>query len=131
MAAHSRSSSTPRFLGDWFGFAASVLEQVRAEAAANDEPGRVQLWPEHFDMAVELGSQGAGRRAGYGCSPGDEAHDEPYVYVVPWNEPAPDELWQARSFRGAELPFAELSAAPDQRQAALEFLRTRRNALAA
>jgi hypothetical protein len=109
-----------RFLGDWYGFTASVLEQLRAEAAAELEASRVQLWTEHFDVAVELGSEGAGVRAGYGGSPGDELHPEPYLYVVPW-DPSRAE--------GAELPYADLLAAPDQRAAALEFFRGRLQAL--
>src|SRR5256885_1014850 len=66
-----------RCLADWYGFAASVLEQLRAEAPAELEPSRVQLWPEHFDMSVELGPEAAGQRAGFGCSPGDAQHPEP------------------------------------------------------
>ena len=46
-------------LGDWYGFAASVLEELRADAGPDLEPSRVQLWPEHFDMAVELGAEAA------------------------------------------------------------------------
>jgi len=118
------------FLGEWFGFAASVLEELRAEAPAKLEPSRVQLWPEHFDLAVELGSEGDGRRAGYGLSPGDELHPEPYAYVVPWQAPAADTaLWNASTFAGAELPYAELAAAPDQRGHALAFMRERLAAL--
>jgi hypothetical protein len=118
-----------RFLGEWFGFATSVLEQLRAEAPEEWEPSRVQLWPEHFDMAVELGNEEAERRAGLGGSPGDEAHPEPYLYVAPWIARPFGDLWQAKGFRGAELSYAELLAAPDQRGAALEFFRTRLAAL--
>jgi hypothetical protein len=113
------------FLGDWYGFAASVLEELRAEADAHADPSRVQLWPEHFDMALELGRADAGRRAAYGCSPGDEEHPEPYLYVAPWVAPAHGELWQAAGFSGAELPFAELLGAEDQRGVALSFFRAR------
>ena len=38
------------FLGDWFGFATSVLEELRASVGDEAEPSRVQLWPEHFDV---------------------------------------------------------------------------------
>jgi hypothetical protein len=118
-----------RFLGDCYGFTASVLEQLRVDAAGH-EPSRVQLWPEHFDLATELGSEEAGVRAGYGGSPGDELHPEPYLYVVPWQpERADGELWNATAFRGAELGLAELVAADDQRAAALAFFRTRLAAL--
>ncbi len=120
-----------RWLGEWFGFAASVLQQLRAESPKELEVSRVQLWPEHFDMAVELGSEQEGRRATYGMSPGDEQHEEPYIYVSPW-EGVPDdaELWNAHGFRGAELSYGELLHAADQRGSALAFLRKRRDALA-
>jgi len=113
------------FLGEWYGFAASVLEELRAEAGEAADPSRVQLWPEHFDLAVELGHEDAGTRAAYGLSPGDELHPQPYVYVAPWVAPPPGELWQATAFSGAELPYAELLGAEDQRGVALEFLRAR------
>ena len=118
-----------RFLGDWYGLAASVLEQLRAEATDAQAPSLVQLWPEHFDIAVELGDEDAGVRANYGFSPGDEAHDEPYVYVGPWTARPHGPLWQASGFPGAELSLSELLAAPDQRETALAFLRERRDAL--
>ena len=121
-----------RFLGDWYGFGASVLEQLRAEAVSEHEPSRVQLWTEHFDLAVELGAEAAGARAGFGASPGDEAHPEPYLYVVPWeSERASGEGWNAAGFAGAELPYAELLTATDQRATALEFFRARLRALTA
>jgi hypothetical protein len=119
------------FLGDWYGFACSVLEQLRAGAAPADAAAtRVQLWPEHFDLAAELGSEQDGKRANYGLSPGDEAHPEPYVYVAPWVAPEPGELWNATGFNGAELPYAVLREAADQRDTALAFLRARLDALA-
>lgn len=120
-----------RFLGDWYGFAASVLEELRAGAAPELEPSRVQLWTEHFDLAVELGAEADGARAGYGCSPGDALHEEPYVYVVPWDgDRAAGEGWNASGYQGAELAFAELLAAEDQRAAALAFFMGRLQALA-
>jgi hypothetical protein len=118
------------FVANWYGFATSVLEELRAEAGAGSDPSRVQLWPEHFDVSVELGDEAAGRRAGYGCSPGDDEHPEPYVYVRAWDESAASGAgWNATTFTGAELPYADLLAAPDQRAAALDFLRDRRGAL--
>jgi hypothetical protein len=119
-----------RFLGDWYGFAASVLEQLRAEAGPELDASRAQLWTEHFDLAVELGAKDAGARAGYGGSPGDEGHTEPYLYVVPWEASrVSGDGWNAAGYPGAELSFAELLEAPDQRAAALDFFRGRLNAL--
>jgi hypothetical protein len=114
-----------RFVGDWFGFTTSVLEQVRAEAPDEWEPSRVQLWPEHFDIAIEAGSEQDEQRAALGGSPGDETHAEPYLYVAPWTARPEGELWRASGFSGAELAYADLLAAPDQRAAALEFFRIR------
>jgi hypothetical protein len=110
------------FLGDWFGFAWSVLEELRAEPASTD-PSRTQLWPEHFDAAFDCLPEG--RRCTFGASPGDAAVPEPYLYVLPWRfeDAPPSEVWNSTSFRGAILPFARLVDEADQRTAALEFLR--------
>jgi hypothetical protein len=118
-----------RFVGEWFGFVTSVLEQLRAEAPPEWEPSHVQLWPEHFDVAVELGDEQSERRAALGGSPGDGAHAEPYLYVAPWTARPEGELWQAAGFAGAELGYADLLAAADRRAAALEFFRVRLAAL--
>jgi hypothetical protein len=117
------------FVADWFGFATSVLEQIRAEAPPEAEPSHVQIWPEHFDVALEIGNESAEQRAALGASPGDEPHPEPYLYVAPWTARPSGELWQAAGFPGAELAYAELLGAPDQRAAALEFFRVRLAAL--
>lgn len=108
-------------LGDWYGFCASVLEQLRATASVDEAPARVQLWPEHFDIAVDLGVSDLGRRANYGGSPGDQDHPEPYLYVGPWRgRPVDGTSYWNESF-GASLSYADLLAAPDQREAALSF----------
>ena len=101
------------FVGDWFGFAFSVLEELRSGAPDGSDT-RVQIWPEHFDAAIELGAEAEGARAAYGCSPGDENHPEPYCYVAPW------------AAEGYEhLPYSALLESPDQRRSALEFFRAR------
>jgi hypothetical protein len=117
------------FLGDWFGFAASVLEELRGGLGDEHEPSRVQLWPEHFDLAVELGREAEGRRAGYGASPGDELHQLPYLYVTPWAGVPAGPLWQTQPFAGAELGYAALLEASGQRAAALRFFGERLAAL--
>ena len=74
----------PPRLADWYAFGDDVLEELVADAAAEDDADPVRLWPEHFDIAIELGDEAAGARANYGFSPGDEDHPEPYAYVGPW-----------------------------------------------
>jgi hypothetical protein len=118
-------------LADWYGFGRAALEALVAEAKPEDDPSPPILWPEHFDIAVELGPEHRGARATYGFSPGDEAHAEPYAYVAPWADDVEGPLWRARGFRGAELGYAELVAADDQLGAAVAFLRARKDALAA
>jgi hypothetical protein len=115
-AAHS--------LGEWYGFCASVLEQVRSESAG---ASLVQLWPEHFDLAVDFGDEAAGQRANFGGSPGDEGHPEPYLYVGPWGAHE-GEFWNEAW--GASLSYQDLLGAEDQRARALDFLRTGRDLLA-
>lgn len=67
--------------------------------------------------------------ANYGACPGDEDHEEPYLYVGPWSAEVSGELWNARGFRGAELTYSELLEAEDQRRTALSFMRERARAL--
>ncbi len=113
------------FLGDWYGFATSVLEELRLVGSADDQVGRVQLWPGHFDPAVEIGDPDDGSRATYGASPGDGSSDDPYLYVGPWGDiDSSSPYWNATSFPGATLPYSELLAADDPRAAALDFFRT-------
>jgi hypothetical protein len=121
-------SAAATALGDFYGLACSVLEQLRADEGDGD-PSTVQLWPEHFDLAIELGSESAGQRANYGASPGDDDHPEPYLYVGPWTVEVSGELWNAAAFNGAELSYSDLIAAADHRRAALDFMRERYRAL--
>jgi hypothetical protein len=117
-------------LAAWYEFGTAVLERLAAAAEPGDDASPPILWPEHFDVAIELGSEAAGRRAIYGFSPGDEQHPRPYAYVGPWVAQPPGELWNARGFGGAELGYAELLAAADPDAAAFEFFTSRRDALA-
>ncbi len=116
-------------LADVYALGASVLLFLRDEAGAGAEPSLIQLWPEHFDIAVELGAEATGARANYGVSPGDATHPEPYAYVGPWQAPEPGELWNATGFPGAELSYEEICAASDPADAVLVFMRRRLAAL--
>ncbi len=110
-------------IGNWFEFGFDVLNRLRTHGTAEDDVSEVQLWPEHFDPATELGSQEKGERASFGASPGDGAHPEPYLYVAAWGEiDKSHAYWNAESFNGSSLPYSELLAADDPRGRALEFL---------
>lgn len=106
------------FLDDWFGFATLVLAKLRISAGSPDDTC-VQLWPEHFDPAIELGDASLGARASYGASPGDGAIPGPYLYVSPWSTQE-GKFWNA-PFGGAALTLDTLRAAADPVEAALSF----------
>lgn len=116
-------SDAAHTLADWYGFVTLVLERLRAEHPDGAERTRVQLWPEHFDVAIELGDEAVGTKASFGGSPGDENHPEPYLYVAPWQQQRPDPYWTESHFGGARLSYEHLLAADDQIETALEFLR--------
>ena len=110
------------WLGDWFALGTSVLEELRRDAPDADAT-RVQLWPEHFDVAIELGDGDAGLRASIGFSPGDDNHADPYVYLAPWSGVPDDPFFNATGFKGAELHLNDVVAAADPRAVTLAFIR--------
>lgn len=112
-----------RFIGRWFDFGFGALNALRGHGAEGDGVSEVQLWPEHFDPATELGAYEKGQRASFGASPGDESHPEPYLYVASWSEiDRSNPYWNNTSFNGASLDYAELATAADPEEKALEFL---------
>jgi hypothetical protein len=106
-----------------------ALERIAAGAGESDAATTPTLWPEHFDIAIEMGPEDAGRRANYGLSPGEEEQGQPYFYVGPWTAKPVGELWNAAGFPGAQLPYEELTAAADPVSAAVEFSLARKRAL--
>jgi len=96
-------------LGEWFTFGAQVLHEVGQAADPAHAVSVVQLWPEHFDLALDLGPEG--RRANVGASPGDADHPEPYLYVGPWGDRPADPVWNEPF--GASLSYADLLAGTD------------------
>jgi len=116
-------------LAAWYSFSAELLGGFAAALPAGAEPSPRILWPEHFDLAFEAGSEAAGARANYGASPGDEGHAEPYLYVGPWAPPPESELWNATGFPGAELGYADLTARGDPMRTGRDFLAARFDAL--
>lgn len=110
------------FIGEWFEFAFSVLDELRAGGTESDDVSEAQIWPEHFDAAAELGDAGSGRRASYGASPGDGNISSPYIYVAPWSEvDKAEDYWNATSFGGSVLTYDDLAVAKDPHASALEF----------
>lgn len=85
-------------LADWYELVEVALEEIRRRHHQRG-PTIAQLWPEHFDLAFSMAE------INFGGSPGDAAHDEPYLYVGPWapvEGPAWNESW------GMSLPSASV-----------------------
>lgn len=101
-----------RVLASWFDLAWSVLGELGAD---------LTLWPEHFDVATELGDEARGGRGTFGASPGDAEHPEPYLYVTHWADVPNDEYWNDVVFDGASLGYAALADGGDPHAVARAF----------
>jgi hypothetical protein len=118
-------AAAARALGAWFAFATAVLGAVRADAGEGEDASIVRIWPEHFDAAIDVGDQAAGRRATYGASPGDGHHAEPYLYASPWAGRI-DPFFDDPGFRGAARTYSQLAGSSDPEAAGIAFLREAR-----
>ena len=78
-------------LADWLARGDQALRAL----APDVEP---VLWPEHFDLGIQLDE------VNYGISPGDAGHPRPYAYVGPW-KPRTGPFWNA--------PFGALRTADE------------------
>ena len=116
-------------LAEWYDVAARALDDVvatRPPIATTSSPTLAQLWPEHFDVGLDLAfddSAPARRRVNLGGSPGDGFHADPYLYVGPWTDDRPGhpDAWNAPF--GAVLGHADVAIADDPVAAATAFFR--------
>ena len=85
-----------REVASCFAAAAAVLDGVLAGLPAGTEATLPRLWPEHFDVAIEV-QAAPSRRVNLGVSPGDAFSVEPYLYVGPWTADRPGDpaYWNA------------------------------------
>ncbi len=109
-------------LGVWYGLGAAVLDEIVAGLAPEAAPTVAQLWPEHFDLGLDVGV-GGDRRANLGASPGDGGSPEPYLYVGPWGDARPGDPTYWNAAFGATVGYGQLRAAPDPVAAGVDFLR--------
>jgi len=111
-----RMGKSLQALARWFGNAALVLEEVKADLDAGQKlpgPSPVRCWPHQFDMAtlvnLEAGNADTTPAVRLGFSPGDAAIALPYFYVTPWPPLAVAHLprlpspgrWETNHFVGA------------------------------
>lgn len=113
----------PEFVANWFDFGFQALATLKEQAGTDDDASEPQLWPEHFDAAIEMGSEDRGLRASYGASPGDNSHDEPYIYVSSWGAvDRSNPYWNDTAFNGASLDYRTLLASDDPAALAIDFM---------
>jgi hypothetical protein len=103
----------------WLDLGAALLGELR-EHYTGQNATMPTLWPEHFDVAMELGDAEAGTRANYGASPGDATISQPYLYVGPWDEGHRTGLLGTHEF-GAAMTYEELLAAGNPHGAGADF----------
>jgi len=107
-------------LAAWYAVSAAALDRVVEALPADATPTVVQLWPEHFDVALDAAATPE-IRVNLGGSPGDGFHQEPYAYVGPWTDDRPGDpaFWNAPF--GAVLGHDVLVGDPDPVTRLTEF----------
>ena len=99
-------------LGDWWGLGLRAIDAAIAELPASSAPGRARIWPEHFDLGVDVAAAD-GTRLNLGASAGDHFSDDCYLYVAPWGtqRPGDESFWNAPF--GAALSRSQVAGATD------------------
>ncbi len=110
-------------LGSWYSLGQTAMDAT-LEATPDPRASIVRLWPEHFDLGVDLGvgSSASSTRVNLGAAAGDGFHDAPYLYVGPWGDERPGGagFWNAPF--GAVLGYDDVRRSADPASTAREFL---------
>ncbi|MEM8620122.1 MAG: hypothetical protein AAGF73_10395 [Actinomycetota bacterium] len=96
-AAIDVDSEALESLAAWFVAAGAAVDDAVIELASRGlAVTGPRLWPEHFDVAIEV-HLADGTGINLGGSPGDGFSAEPYLYVGPWGpeRPGDDGFWNA------------------------------------
>ena len=113
-------ADSARVLEAWIALGDSLLADLRETYAAYDSTPAT-LWPEHFDLACELGDAAAGTRATYGASSGDDNISQPYLYVGPFDAKRRTGRLGTHPW-GSAITYDELAGAGDSKGKAADFL---------
>jgi hypothetical protein len=105
-----------RSLLHWYQVGAAALDQILGITSA---PSVVQLWPEHFDVAIDADTPSG--RVNLGASPADAACAQSYLYVGPHSDARPgDESFWNTPF-GAVLTSDSVLSSADPVAAGVDF----------
>lgn len=99
-------------IAEWFDLGWEVLGRILERAGWPDDTER-RLWNEHFDLAIEVGSDEDRRRAAVGFSPGDGGIADPYAYVSPWYKEETKELLPPTHGWGVALTRRDVADSAD------------------
>jgi hypothetical protein len=116
----SVSADAVGVMADFLLVGAAALDRVLAARGADTSPIVAQIWPEHFDLGLDVA--GGGSRVNLGASVGDDYHADPYVYVGPWgsDRPGDPDYWNVGF--GALLGYEAIAAASDPVAAVVAFM---------
>lgn len=94
-------------VAEWFRIVAAAVDRVVAAVPSTSDASLARLWPEHFDVAIDVVAK-PDVRVNLGGSPGDAFSGEPYLYVGPWtaDRPGDADFWNAPF--GAALTRSQL-----------------------
>lgn len=119
-------------LASLYANASTTLERIHGPMASASP---IRCWPHHFDIATLVQfDQGEdpeeARSIGIGFSPGDQNHQEPYWYILPWPAPQVERLpefgavgeWNTAGWVGAILENDRLTGYTNPALPIAEFL---------
>ena len=106
-------------VADWWTLGSRAIDRVLLARGAEARPTVAQLWPEHFDLGLDVavGSE----RVNLGASPGDSFHAGPYLYVGPWSADRPGDSAYWNAPFGAVIDAGQILAADVPVDAAVQF----------
>jgi hypothetical protein len=118
----------------------AAFKRFQHQLGANTSP--VQLWPHHFDLAMNWFSgrkvpgtdptdeEASEEQMNFGFSTGDEGIPDPYFYITAYPLPGglvktkllPEANWHTKGWTGALLPYAVLTRLEQPEEKLLGFL---------
>lgn len=106
-------------VGNTYAMGARAIDTLLVRVGERAAPTVAQLWPEHFDLGIDIAA--GPDRVNLGTSPGDKYHAGPYAYVGPWSpeRPGDAEFWNAPF--GALLDIADIARGTGEVADIVEF----------
>jgi len=105
-------------MAKWYQRGAQAIDSAVARLGDAGDATVAQIWPEHFDLGIDVAV--GGDRTNLGVSPGDGSSAEPYLYVGPWTADRPGDAAYWNASFGALATWSEI---PDVAAAEAFFAR--------